>query len=419
MQNITSTNIIKNIGLVGAGISNLTLLHLLKKNPNIKMKITLFERSKVIGGRVATRKRENYFYDNGANYFDFKDKRIENLILNELPSDKLFQIEKPILLFNHKNEIFSNENLPDSNHEKIYNHFNSQVKNNNFTYSNGIRNLAELLIKYPKDIKNPDFSYDLKLSKNIFKIQSKFNFDENYKLNYKWDLISEDDEFLGHFDKIVFGTPSLNIARVIDKSDFSVMKKINFHDKTSSEKFKNFDKKEGELFENIKKDLSMCSYRKVYSMAIAYENLNSENFFKNEFFGLVNVDNKHLISTVFIENEKNREYLKNKNQIMLIVQFKENEITKKLNIENDKNFIYDMVKENLEKLIPQLKNKKIVYQDVKSWGFSFPDNIINENLLKALSERNIEIIGDSVCGIGKIDKAMLTAFDLYEKLMKF
>ncbi len=417
MQNLNPATNIKNVALIGAGISNLTLLHLLKKTRNLNMKVTLFERSNVIGGRVATRRRENYLYDNGANYVDFKDKRIEDLITKDLPTDNLYKITKPIYLFNEKNEIFNKSNLP-QNYERIYNYLNPEHRNL-FTYSNGIKNLADLLLKSPSNTDNPNFSFELKYSKNLLSIQSRLKFDEASKLIYSWGLISEENENLGTFDKVIFGTPSLNIARIFNKSDFSVLKKINFHDKVSGEKFANFEKKEQEIFENIRKDLSLCSYKKVYSMAIAYDNTNIDNLpLKNEFFGLVNIDNKHVISTVFFENEKNRDFLKDNKQILLIVQFEENEIMKKLNFENDKNIIFNIVKDNLENLIPQLKNRNVLYYDIKSWGFAFPNHKINLKLLQALSERNIEIIGDSVNGVGKIDKAMETAFDLYENLIR-
>lgn len=416
MQNNNSINALKNIALIGAGISNLTLLHLLKRTPNLNMKVTLFERSKVIGGRVATRKRENYLYDNGANYFDFNDERIEDIITKDLPTENLFEINKPICLFNEMNEIYNNSNKPEK-YERIFNYLNP-VRRNAFTYNNGIKNLADLLLKSPINKENPNFSYELKFSKNIFSIQSRFNFDESSKLKYSWSLISEENENLGNFEKVIFGTPSLNIARVFGKSDFSILKKLNFHDKASGDRFINFDKKEQEIFENIKKDLTLCTYKKVYSMSLAYENLSGEPLFKNEFFGLVNVDNKHFISTVFLENEKNREHLKDNKQIFLVVQFKENELTKKLSFENDKNIIFNMVKDNLEKLLPDLKNKKILYHEIKSWGFAFPNYKINSKLLNALSERNIEIIGDSVSGVGKMEKAMLTAFETYQNLIK-
>ena len=64
MQNISKHNK-KQIALIGAGVSNLSFLHSLKAKDNIFPNI--FERSKVISGRAATRKRNNFFFDNGEN----------------------------------------------------------------------------------------------------------------------------------------------------------------------------------------------------------------------------------------------------------------------------------------------------------------------------------------------------------------
>ena len=105
------TNSTKKLALIGAGISNLTLLNLLNKNKNLQ--ITLFERSKVIGGRVATRNRQGFLFDNGANYLHIEDERLENLILRELNTDNLHIINKPIKIFDKNFYILSENEIID------------------------------------------------------------------------------------------------------------------------------------------------------------------------------------------------------------------------------------------------------------------------------------------------------------------
>ena len=53
------------IAVVGAGISGLSVAQLLKG----KAEVTLFEKSKGVSGRVATRNSDPYFFDHGAQYF--------------------------------------------------------------------------------------------------------------------------------------------------------------------------------------------------------------------------------------------------------------------------------------------------------------------------------------------------------------
>lgn len=404
---LNQARIPKRIALIGAGISNLTFINLLKKTKNLNLKVTLFERSEVIGGRVATRHRNDLFFDNGANYFDFTDKRIENLILNELNSEMLFKVQKPIFFFDANNNIITDQNLNSKPaYQNLFNYFNNTNKPN-YTYTTGLRTLPNLLLQNPQVKFSEDFECEIKFSKNIFSIEPSFVSNDNSnsvtRSNLKWTLFTKEQENLGEYDKIIFGTPSLNIARILEQSALTLL-----------------DDKEKEFFIQAKKELSICTYKTIYSMAIAYdlnEFPNMKQF--NDFFGLVNVDNKHFISTVFVENEKNRKDIAEKNWIFFVVQFGENQKLKNLEFEKDKKAFSQLARENLENLLPILKNKSVKYEDLKRWSFSFPNKKIEKKLLNEFSKRNLEVLGDSVCGIGKIDKAMLTAFDLYETNYKF
>lgn len=66
-----------NIAIIGAGISGLTLANKLKAHANV----TVFEKSKGVGGRMATRRHEEYEFDHGAQYFTTKTDSFKNFIL--------------------------------------------------------------------------------------------------------------------------------------------------------------------------------------------------------------------------------------------------------------------------------------------------------------------------------------------------
>ena len=64
------------IAIIGAGIAGLTCAHMLKKyNPII------FEKSRGIGGRLATRYSDQYQFDHGAQYFTVKDKEFDKFLI--------------------------------------------------------------------------------------------------------------------------------------------------------------------------------------------------------------------------------------------------------------------------------------------------------------------------------------------------
>ena len=324
------TNSTKKLALIGAGISNLTLLNLLNKNKNLQ--ITLFERSKVIGGRVATRNRQGFLFDNGANYLHIINKPIKIF-------DKNFYILS-------ENEIIDEKNSVSNSIKDFYYSINSKTYSN-YTYSNGIKNIADLLIQNSNITK-----HGLKFSKNITRIKPNLNkLQENLKnkndlkFNYTWNLFSEENENLGEFDKVIFGMPSLNISRILDKSkinelDFQSLIKDNLE---LNESNWNLEKL---FFKKCQQELSDCTYRKTYSLAVAYNSSDFKDNF-NDYFGLVNYDKKSIISSIFIENEKNRKNLNDKKVILFIIQFFETETLMNLNIDTDKDTIFDLINKDL------------------------------------------------------------------------
>jgi len=66
----------KRIAIIGAGMAGLTLAHQLKH----KAEITLFEKSRGVSGRLATRRLGEYEFDHGAQFFTARSKAFEQFI---------------------------------------------------------------------------------------------------------------------------------------------------------------------------------------------------------------------------------------------------------------------------------------------------------------------------------------------------
>jgi len=64
------------IAIIGAGLSGLSVAHLLKDYADI----TLFEKARGVSGRMSTRRAEPYFFDHGAQYFTARTKPFQNFI---------------------------------------------------------------------------------------------------------------------------------------------------------------------------------------------------------------------------------------------------------------------------------------------------------------------------------------------------
>jgi len=58
----------------------------------------------------------------------------------------------------------------------------------------------------------------------------------------------------------------------------------------------------------------------------------------------------------------------------------------------------------------------VVYTDLKLWRLALPKNSIENSVLEKLEEKILFIIEDSVVGKGRLDSAMITGLDLYDKI---
>jgi len=81
------------VAVVGAGVSGLAVAWRLQK---AGVSCTVFEKSSKVGGRVSTTSLGGFVWDDGATSIAPREKAIEEVLLNEIPTDDLVRIEKPI-----------------------------------------------------------------------------------------------------------------------------------------------------------------------------------------------------------------------------------------------------------------------------------------------------------------------------------
>ena len=90
------------VAIIGAGVSGLAAATTLQ---DAGVNVTLYEKSRGVGGRGATRKRDGFTYDHGAQYFKQANSQSISLISERFRTPDLFQIEKPIWTFDAHNTI--------------------------------------------------------------------------------------------------------------------------------------------------------------------------------------------------------------------------------------------------------------------------------------------------------------------------
>ena len=117
------------LGVIGAGAAAAAATYIVE-NGSLNVETTIFEKSRGVCGRAASRRRDDIVYDYGANYLKDAGGRVSTLITNEL-SDGLVEVEGPIRTFDADGAVS----------EKV------DRDERRWTYADGITRLAKHLFE--------------------------------------------------------------------------------------------------------------------------------------------------------------------------------------------------------------------------------------------------------------------------------
>lgn len=115
------------LGVIGAGAATAAAAYVVDNAP-ADLAITVFEKSRGVCGRAASRRRNGIVYDYGANYLKDAGGRVSTLVTNEL-SDKLVEVQGPIWTFDAEGDVSAS---PEQDKRR-------------WTYADGITRLAKHL----------------------------------------------------------------------------------------------------------------------------------------------------------------------------------------------------------------------------------------------------------------------------------
>lgn len=118
------------LAIIGAGVAGLAAARELRRR-RPELTITIYEQSHDLGGRVATRRRDGFIFDHGAQYLKTPDAALERLITHELPVADLLDIGRPVWVFDRTGAITAGDP--------------AQNADPKWTYRCGLDQLAQLL----------------------------------------------------------------------------------------------------------------------------------------------------------------------------------------------------------------------------------------------------------------------------------
>ncbi len=126
-------HIVSSTAIIGAGASALTAAHTLL---DAGYRVTLFEKSRGVGGRAATRQREGFIYDHGAQYIKSGNSASSALVTERFRTPDLIDIAKPVWIFDGAEHI--QEGDPVQNAEPKW------------SYRSGLTTLSKLIAQTSK-----------------------------------------------------------------------------------------------------------------------------------------------------------------------------------------------------------------------------------------------------------------------------
>jgi renalase len=229
------------VAIIGAGSSGLAAAHVLR---DLGSPVTLFEKSHVVGGRAATRRREGFIYDYGANYIKQGDAASTTLITTRFSSPDLIDISKPVWIFDGAGHI--QEGDPQQNAEAKWN------------YRYGLNTLATRMAQ----------DLDVRLDIEITRLQANAG---------GWTLFTHSEQAVGTFDKVLIAIPATQAIELVKASQFS-----------------------SDLGANIIFHLKSAHYNPLISVLLGYRPRPRVR----PYYALVNTDRAHAISWLSWEHEK-------------------------------------------------------------------------------------------------------------------
>ncbi|MDA7704940.1 FAD-dependent oxidoreductase [Rickettsiales bacterium] len=180
----------KKIAIIGAGISGLTIAQKLAQ----KNEVIIFDKSRGIGGRMATRRADNFHFDHGAQFFTAKSEQFQEFCQNAYR-------EGVIDIWNARFAEIIGHNIA-----RKWRFDNKQQPH--YIAVPQMNNLCKFMAK----------NLDLRLKEQIIDIEF---------INQKWSLKTKEKEFID-FDYLILAIPSHQAVNLLPRKfiDFDIVQKI-------------------------------------------------------------------------------------------------------------------------------------------------------------------------------------------------
>jgi len=235
------------LAIVGAGMAGLSAAReMRRRRPDLM--ITIYEKSRGFGGRVATRRRDGFVFDHGAQVIKAPDASMEHLLTAELPIEELRRMDRPVYVFHTDGTIARGD--PTLNAEPSW------------FYAGGLNRLGKLLAA----------DLDVRLETRIAALRREAG-------SARWMLFDAQGAHVGTADAVLLTPPAPQTAEILAMSDF-----------------------DPPLRDMLVRELIHVPYRRCLTVTLAYNRP-----IERPFYALVNIDRQHPMAWLALEHTKGSE----------------------------------------------------------------------------------------------------------------
>ncbi|GAC1354491.1 MAG: FAD-dependent oxidoreductase [Ktedonobacteraceae bacterium] len=339
------------VAIIGAGMSGLAAAHTLQDAGRI---VTLFEKSRGVGGRTATRKRDGFIYDYGAQYFKGGSELSTAWITKKFPTTDLIDIAKPVWIFDDAGDI--KEGDPKQNADAKW------------SYRSGFTSFAKRMAE----------GLDVRLETLVGRVQ---------QASTGWNIFGADNEHLGNFDQLLITAPATQAIGLIEASQFA-------------------DAQGKAISEQLRK----AKYNPLISVMLGYKPTPQAR----PYYALVNTDKGHPISWLAWEHEKARERAP-EGTGLLIAQMAPR--YSKEHRETPQTILFQDVAQLVSTLIDEQLPSPI-FTDVQYWRYALPSEKADADALFAITlPLGLAFCGDAFVG-GRAHLALEDGTHVAQRLLQ-
>ena len=340
--------------IVGAGLAGVGIAYRLRDEP---VDVTILEKSRGVGGRAATRRRNGCHYDHGTNYIKDSDGRT-NALVRDLGEEGLVDIEEPVWTFDGDGEISPGD----------------RQETHKWTWADGITQFAKRVLN------NTDAT-----------VHKSTRVDGLYKSADGWTLSDTDGDSHGPFEQVVLTPPAPQTAELLASTTVDG------------------DSAVATALETATDAVREVPFRTVRTVVLQYP-----FEIDRPYYALVNTDSEHPIGWLARESCKDGHVPDGES--LLIVQMAPDWST--AHYDDPLDSAADEVAELVADLLDDDRLAEPGWVDDQGWRYAQPDAAPDDEAVGALREQGLYVAGDWLVGEGRAHKAFWNGVDVGEEIVE-